>query len=260
MSSTTAPVGDTFTIDELARRSGCTTRNVRNYQTLGLLPPPTLVGRVGHYGQTHLDRLRLIAHLQAQGFSLAAMRRLLQACEQGLSLTDLLGFEEVLAAPWTDEVPEKMTLEQLVQLFPDSVRDPALALRAVELDLVVPEEGGFRVPSPSLLRAGAELVASGVPLAAAQDELAALAADMDRVAARFVELFERHVWEPFVEAGMPVEGLPAVTAALARMRPLAVTSVQATLAQAMQRRVAASAATQAQRLSGIGSTPVTEED
>lgn len=248
-----------MTIDELARQSGCTTRNVRNYQTMGLLPPPTLVGRVGHYDQAHLDRLRLIAHLQSQGFSLAATRRLLQACEAGLSLTDLLGFEEALAAPWTDEEAEKMTLEQFVEVFPDSVRDPALALRAVELGLVVPEEGGFRVPSPSLLRAGAELVASGVPLAAAQEELAALAADMDRIAARFVELFECHVWEPFVVAGMPAEGLPAVTAALARMRPLAATSVQATLARAMQRRVAESAAAQAQRLSDIGSTTVKEE-
>lgn len=254
-----APAAETMTIDELARRSGCTSRNVRNYQTMGLLPPPTLVGRVGYYGPTHLDRLRLIAHLQAQGFSLAAMRRLLEACEAGLSLTDLLGFEEALAAPWTDEEAETMTIEQLVEVFPDSVRDPALAVRAVELGLVVPEEGGFRVPSPSLLRAGAELVASGVPLAAAQQELAELAADMDRIASRFVELFERHVWEPFVEAGMPAEGLASVTAALARMRPLAATSVQATLAQAMQRRVAESAATQAQRLSDIRNTPVDQE-
>lgn len=254
-----APAAETMTIDELARRSGCTSRNVRNYQTMGLLPPPTLVGRVGHYGPTHLDRLRLIAHLQAQGFSLAAMRRLLEACEAGLSLTDLLGFEEALAAPWTDEEAETMTIEALVEVFPDSVRDPALAVRAVELGLVVPEEGGFRVPSPSLLRAGAELVASGVPLAAAQQELAELAADMDRIASRFVELFERHVWEPFVEAGMPAEGLASVTAALARMRPLAATSVQATLAQAMQRRVAESAATQAQRLSDIRNPSADQE-
>lgn len=247
-----------MTIDELAQRSGCTTRNVRNYQTVGLLPPPTLVGRVGHYGQSHLDRLRLIAHLQAQGFSLAAMRTLLQACEEGLSLTDLLGFEDVLAARWTDEEPEMLTAQQLLERFPDAARDPALALRAVELGLVVPEEGGFRVPSPTLLRTGAELVKSGVPLAAAQEELAALVADMERIAARFVALFEDHVWQPFVDAGMPPDQLPAVTAALARMRPLAATSVQALLGQTMQRQVAEAAAAQAQRLSEMRAA-VTEE-
>ena len=36
-----------MTIDELARRAGTTTRNVRSYQTRGILPPPRMVGRVG---------------------------------------------------------------------------------------------------------------------------------------------------------------------------------------------------------------------
>ncbi|MDP8987506.1 MAG: MerR family transcriptional regulator, partial [Actinomycetota bacterium] len=39
-----------MTIDDLAREAGCTTRNIRSYQTLGLLPPPSIVGRVGYYG------------------------------------------------------------------------------------------------------------------------------------------------------------------------------------------------------------------
>ncbi len=239
-----------MTIDELARLSGCTSRNVRNYQTLGLLPPPTVVGRVGYYSHSHLHRLRLIARLQGQGFSLAATRTLLEACARGLSLNDLVGFGEVLAAPWSDEEPETMTLEQLVAMFPDAAEDPLLALRSVELGLVVPVQDGFRVPSPSLLRAGAELVASGVPLAAAQEELAALRADVERIAARFVELFERFVWQPFVDAGMPPDQLASVTEALARMRPLAASSVQASLAQAMQHQVARSTAAQAHRLAG----------
>ncbi len=104
---------------------------------------------------------------------------------------------------------------------------------------------------------GAELVKSGVPLAAAQEELAALVADMERIAARFVALFEDHVWQPFVDAGMPPDQLP-VTAALARMRPLAATSVQALLGQTMQRQVAEAAAAQAQRLSEMRAA-VTEE-
>ena len=234
-----------MTVDELARRAGTTTRNVRNYQTLGLLPPPAMVGRVGHYDDGHLARLRLIAQLQQQGFSLAGIAELLRAWERGRSLADLLGFEEALTAPWTDEEPEVMTLQELLELFPQAAADPALGARAVELGLIVPQEDGFLVPSPSLLRTGVELVAVGVPLAVTQDALAALRDDMARVAVRFVRLFETYVWRPYVEAGMPAERLPQVTEALRRMRPLAAIAVGATLAEAMEQATAASTAASA---------------
>jgi DNA-binding transcriptional MerR regulator len=234
-----------MTIDQLARRSDTTTRNIRNYQTLGLLPAPVLAGRVGYYDEGHLARLRLIAQMQAQGFSLAGIGELLRAWEQGRSLADVLGFEAALTAPWTDEEPEFMTPMELLELFPEAVDDPAAGIRAVELGLIEPDEDGFRVPSPSLLRAGAELVAVGVPLTATQDALAALREDMSRVAARFVGMFEQYVWKPFVEAGMPAERLPEVTDALRRMRPLAAVSVRATLLRAMEKASAASTAAQA---------------
>ncbi len=234
-----------MTVDQLAQRAGTTTRNVRNYQTLGILPPPTLVGRVGYYDEGHLGRLRLIAQLQEQGFSLAGIAELLRAWEQGRSLADLLGFEQALTAPWSDEEPEFMTAEELLELFPQAADDATVVIRAIELKLIVPEDDGFRIPSPSLLRAGVELMAVGVPLEATLDELAALRADMGRIAARFVGMFEQYVWKPFAEAGMPAERLPEVTEALRRVRPLAFTSVQATLAQAMERASAASTAAQA---------------
>lgn len=223
-----------MTIEELARRSGTSTRNIRSYQTSGLLPPPRVVGRTGYYEDGHLARLRLIDRLQDQGFSLAGIAELLRAWQERRSLADVLGFEEALTAPWNDEEPETATLEELVRRFPEAMEDPRLALRAVELGLVVPEGDGFRIPSPSLLKAGSELVAVGVPLSVTQDEVAALRADMARIAARFVALFERYVWEPFAEAGMPAEQLSSVTDALRRIRPLAAVAVQATLAHAME--------------------------
>ncbi|MFN2533960.1 MAG: MerR family transcriptional regulator [Pseudonocardiaceae bacterium] len=88
-----------MTVDELARQARTTTRNIRNYQTLGVLPPPSVVGRVGYYNEGHLGRLRLITRLQEQGFTLAGIRELVQAWEQGRSLGDLLGFEQILTAP-----------------------------------------------------------------------------------------------------------------------------------------------------------------
>lgn len=231
-----------MTIDELAQRAGCTTRTVRNHQTAGLLPPPALVGRVGRYDEGHLGRLRLISQLQEQGYSLAGIAGLLEAWESGRSLGDVLGFEQVLTAPWTDEEPELVTPEHLFTLFPESATRPDLILRAVQLGLLAPEGPMVRVPSPRLVHAGAELVAVGVPLEATLDEVAKLREDLDRVARRFVRMFEDHVWKPYADAGMPASELPRVTDALRRMRQLASTTVQAVLASAMEQRTAASTA------------------
>jgi DNA-binding transcriptional MerR regulator len=238
-----------MTVDELAHQARTTTRNIRNYQTLGVLPPPSMAGRVGYYNEGHLGRLRLIARLQEQGFTLAGIRELVDAWEQGRSLGDLLGFEQVLTAPWIVEEPEYLTAQELLELFPQAAQDISIGLRAIELGLIQPEGERFRVPSPTMLRAGAELVAAGIPLTATQDEFAALRTDMERVAARFVELFERYVWQPFVAAGMPPERVSEVTEALRRMRPLAATSVHAMLAQAMEQQSAASTAVQIKLIS-----------
>jgi DNA-binding transcriptional MerR regulator len=80
-----------LTVDEVARRAGTTTRNVRALQTLGLLSRPRLSGRTGLYGQDHLDRLQAILRLQQTGFSLGAIGALFDAWERGLTLEDVLG-------------------------------------------------------------------------------------------------------------------------------------------------------------------------
>ncbi len=78
-------------MDEFAREAGTTTRQVRALQTQGLLPHPDVVGRTGFYDTAHLDRLRAILRLQADGFSLASLAVLLQAWETGMTLGQVLG-------------------------------------------------------------------------------------------------------------------------------------------------------------------------
>ena len=68
-----------LTIDELAQRSGMTGRNIRQWQTYGLLPPPQRRGRVGIYTEDHLARIIRIKELRAQGFPLDLIRRLLES-------------------------------------------------------------------------------------------------------------------------------------------------------------------------------------
>jgi DNA-binding transcriptional MerR regulator len=96
-----------LTIDQLARRAGTTARQVRAFQTQGLLPRPTLVGRSGMYGTEHLDRLRAIRRLQSEGFSVAGIAALLRAIDTGMTLEQVVGLrrrpENGLGAAQDDE-------------------------------------------------------------------------------------------------------------------------------------------------------------
>src|SRR5918999_2069087 len=90
-----------LTIDELARESGMTVRNIRAHQARGLLPPPEVRMRIGYYGPEHVARLQMIQDLQAQGFNLQGIRRLFEDA-QGRPEA-LLGLTEAITAPFEDE-------------------------------------------------------------------------------------------------------------------------------------------------------------
>jgi DNA-binding transcriptional MerR regulator len=81
------------TLDELARLTGTTGRNIRAFQTQGLVPRPRLVGRRGLYGPEHLVRVRAILRLQDEGFSLGSIAVLLRALDDGVTLEQLVGVE-----------------------------------------------------------------------------------------------------------------------------------------------------------------------
>jgi DNA-binding transcriptional MerR regulator len=81
----------TLTIDELAASAGTTTRRIRSFQTLGLLPHPVLRGRTGRYGAIHRARLEAILRLQDKGFSLESLVVLFDALGAGQSLAGVLG-------------------------------------------------------------------------------------------------------------------------------------------------------------------------
>lgn len=224
-----------MTIDELARRSGVTSRNIRAYQERGLLPPPKLVGRVGHYSPGHLARLEHINQLSDRGFSLASIRELFRAWEHGYGLEQILGFEQALAAPWDSEGSIRLTLKEIEERFGSDITQRE---RAVQLGILVADGDGYRVPSPRLLDAGMELIAVGVPLDKVLDEAERLRADLDRIAVRFITLYLEHVWAPFEAAGRPPEQLPQIIDSLTRLRPIANMAVGPLLSQSMAAKTA----------------------
>jgi DNA-binding transcriptional MerR regulator len=71
-------------IDELAQKAGLTVDTIRYYAREDLLAPPERAGRHKLYGPAHLDRLERIKELQAQRFSLAAIRALCNVDRPGL--------------------------------------------------------------------------------------------------------------------------------------------------------------------------------
>jgi DNA-binding transcriptional MerR regulator len=163
-----------MTIEELASQAGTATTTVRMYQAKGLLPPPERRGRIGYYGQGHLARLRLIAQLQEQGFSLASIKRLTDAWESGRGLEDVLGLETQVAAVWAAEAPVRLKLGEFRELFAGQRITPAVIRRAVRMGLVGFDGIWVTVNSPKLLEIGLELVRAGLPVTEMMDEMEAL--------------------------------------------------------------------------------------
>lgn len=206
-----------LTIDELARRTGMTVRNLRAHQSRGLLPAPEVRGRTGFYGSEHLTRVELIRELQTEGFNLEAIRRLLESA--GGKSDEVLRFTRAVREPFEDEASEIVTLEELAEQFGP---DADLLVKAEKLGLLRPlGDGRYEQLSPRLARAGAELGSLGVSGADALELVASIRRHADAVAQRFVRTFIETVWKPFDEAGRPEERWPEVREALERVRPLA---------------------------------------
>jgi DNA-binding transcriptional MerR regulator len=211
---------DVFTIDELARRVGMTARNVRAYQSRGLIQPPKLRGRTGYYGPEHVARLELIRDLQAEGFNLGAIKRILERAD-GRSVSEVLDFTRALAAPFSDEQPVVVEAQFFEERWGDQITTDVVR-RSQQLGLVRDlGDGRYELRSPRLVRVAEELTDLGVPLEVALDMTGTLKRHAEAIARAYVELFLDHVWHPFERAGEPDEEWPEVRDALDRLRPLA---------------------------------------
>src|SRR3954469_5185900 len=243
------PETSELTIDQLAQRTGVTVRNLRAHQSRGLLPPPDVRGRTGYYGPEHEARVELIKELQADGFNLEAIRRLLE--QAGGSTEDVLRFTRTARAAFEDEEPEVSTIADLADQWGDA-GSPALLERAVSLGLLrLLGDGRVEERSPRRGRAGAELSRLGIPTERALDVLESLRRHADGVARTYVDLFLEQVWHPFDAAGRPAKRWPEVLDALERLRPLAAESLLAMFQLAMtdhvEEAVGAQLALQSQR-------------
>lgn len=168
-----------LTIDVLAVRAGLPVRTIREYQTTGLLPPPSRRGRIGVYGAHHLARLALIRRLQARGYSLAAIRDLLDSWRHGDDLNDVLGLgaDELVHV---EEPGVAVEASALARVLPRLVPDHLDAL--LETGVIERCGSGYCIPSPSLLHLTREALAIGYSETVVLDLLHDISCSASRVA------------------------------------------------------------------------------
>ncbi|WP_454791118.1 MerR family transcriptional regulator [Mycolicibacterium lutetiense] len=127
-----------YRLEDLARISGVSTRNIRAYRERGLLDSPRRVGRSAYYGERHLDQLTAISQLLAKGFNSAHIAEFFAALRGGKDLSDALGIQ---ASGWC----RPTTLPLNVDPAGDDVR------ALVEFGLVHIVDGSVEVTDPALV-------------------------------------------------------------------------------------------------------------
>jgi DNA-binding transcriptional MerR regulator len=185
---------DDLRVEDLARTADVSVDTIRFYQKRRLLPPPVRDGRIAWYGGEHVARLARIRDLQARGFSLAVIRRLLDG--------ELDAADEPLAAAVVGD-DELLSLAELAARaeVPENVLDAV-----VQAGLLVPQQrdgvDGYRASDVDVLRAGLRLLAAGFPL----PDLLALGRrhhEMTRaVAEDAIAMFDEHVRAPLRDANI----------------------------------------------------------
>lgn len=72
-----------LTIGTLAKKTGTKVQTIRYYEQIGLMPEPgRSAGGQRRYGNAELDRLSFIRHARQLGFTLEAIRELLDLSDQ----------------------------------------------------------------------------------------------------------------------------------------------------------------------------------
>ncbi|WAF87407.1 MerR family transcriptional regulator [Metapseudomonas otitidis] len=228
------PESAEYTVDELAREAGTTVRNLRAYQDRGLLPPPERRGRVGIYNGGHLSRLLLIGQLLERGYSIASIRELLEAWEQGRDLAHVLGLDAAIAGAWGQPEPTRLGFDELIALFGEALTDDTLD-RARELGLVEFAGDHLRVLNPRIFNAGVQLHRSGIPLAVLLEQFALIRQQVAPVADGIVGMIVAHLVNPLLSSSLPhVSELEALNRQLLALRPLVEEVVDSELARGLQ--------------------------
>ncbi|WP_443058743.1 MerR family transcriptional regulator [Streptomyces sp. NBC_00400] len=232
---------------DLAREAGITVRTLRFYRERKLIPPPRREGRIAWYSEHHLARLRTIGALLERGHTLGGIAELLSAFDTGREVRELLGLDNTLVAPWSEETPVRLTPEELADHFSEDIT-PENLTTSLDIGYLAVDGDEFVHISRRLLDASTELVGHGIPLAAVLEAGRQVRAHADALADVFAALIRTHVLSDVLarasagEAPGPHEA-DRIAETFEKLRPLTKGVVEAELAMAVDRRVRAELAT-----------------
>lgn len=223
-----------LTIDELARETGVTVRNIRAHQARGLLPPPQVRARTGFYGPDHRARLELVQELQQEGVRLDTIKKLLDTT--GGSSEQVLHFLRAVRSLFGEPEGEIVGIEDLATRFGDT--DQSLLRKATRMGLLRKvDDEQYQEVSPRLVGVGADLVQLGIPIARSLDVVAQLRRHADGIARTYVQLFLDEIWKPFDASGRPADQWPRINEAIQSLRTIAGEAVLAVLEAAVSERL-----------------------
>jgi len=101
-----------YRLDDLARISGVSSRNIRAYRERGLLDPPRRQGRSAFYDDYHLSQLNTINQLLRKGFNSAHIAEFFARMREGHDLAAILGVQQaILGSKADDSVAEAVALD-----------------------------------------------------------------------------------------------------------------------------------------------------
>ena len=95
-----------YRLDDLARVSGVSARNIRAYRERGLLDPPRRVGRSAYYDDYHLSQLKTINQLLRRGFNSAHIAEFFTSMRRGADLADILGIQRAVLGPRPEQTDD----------------------------------------------------------------------------------------------------------------------------------------------------------
>jgi len=238
-----APHPDEMTVEQLATRTGVSVRNIRAYQTAGLMHSPRLEGRLGLYNAEHQGKLELIRDLRQQGFRLDTIKAMLQKTPHGAWSEYALVSELFSKTFFTVEAPQRKAISDMAVHWKTTASDEQKQ-RLANNGLYRPlgnEE--VEMLSPALERIGIQLAELDVPLDTVLDMQDLLIAHTRAIAKAYVEQIFLGLAQALAEAnrqrnknGGPLD--PAVVESLRalfeRLRPLAIGSISAAFPVVLQ--------------------------
>lgn len=205
-----------MTIDRLAQRVSMSSRNIREWQRQGLLPPPTRRGRIGIYSGEHVARIERVQKLHSEGFPLDLIRRMIDTGTG--SETDIRHLADEVLAPFSTAGPTTIGREEL-----DRQLGTGAVTHLAKLGLIADADcDPVPVRDAQTLKLLEGLTSVGISLKRLVATLVEVHAHQRSIADVILRAYAEDVWEPFVSSKFATPDWGSIADNAGRVRPLAI--------------------------------------